>query len=93
VFARCGARTWLALVDAEPDQPGTAAPQGPDALAGLTETERRVAVLVAAGATNREIATRLFVSVKTVEAALTRIFRKLGVRSRVDVARLAARDR
>ena len=59
----------------------------------LTDIEREVAVLVAEGATSREIASRLFLSVKTVEAALTRTFRKLGVRSRVDVARVAVSGR
>ncbi len=49
-----------------------------------------VAALVMEGATNREIAARLFVSVKTVEATLTRVYRKLGIRSRVDIVRLAA---
>ncbi|MER5828585.1 helix-turn-helix transcriptional regulator, partial [Streptomyces mirabilis] len=37
-----------------------------------------------------EIAARLFISVKTVEATLTRVYRKLGIRSRVDIVRLAA---
>jgi DNA-binding CsgD family transcriptional regulator len=49
----------------------------------LTATEARVAELVAQGKTNDEVATELFVSKKTVEANLTRIYRKLGVRSRV----------
>ncbi|PRY33126.1 regulatory LuxR family protein [Pseudosporangium ferrugineum] len=57
---------------------GTAAP--PSDL-GLTSTEARIAGLVRDGASNREIATRLFLSVKTVEATLTRVYRKLGVRS------------
>jgi DNA-binding CsgD family transcriptional regulator len=52
--------------------------------------ERQVASLVMEGATNREIAARLFISVKTVEATLTRVYRKLGIRSRVDIVRLAA---
>ncbi|MBW8482869.1 helix-turn-helix transcriptional regulator [Actinomadura parmotrematis] len=103
VFSQARARPWLALVAADLDRardldhavragdpgPGRpAAPGGP--LGGLGETEARIALLVAEGATNREIAARLFVSVKTVEAALTRTYRKLGVRSRVDLARLAA---
>jgi len=52
----------------------------------LTETERRVAELVAAGYSNQETATELFMSVKTVEANLTRIYRKLSVRSRTELA-------
>ncbi|TLS42623.1 helix-turn-helix transcriptional regulator [Streptomyces montanus] len=56
----------------------------------LAATERQVASLVLEGATNREIAARLFISVKTVEATLTRVYRKLGIRSRVDIVRLAA---
>jgi DNA-binding CsgD family transcriptional regulator/tetratricopeptide (TPR) repeat protein len=53
----------------------------------LTESESRIAALAASGATNREIASQLFVSVKTVEANLSRTYRKLGVRSRVELAR------
>lgn len=53
----------------------------------LTPTEDRVARLVAEGRTNREVAGALFVSVKTVEANLTRIFHKLGIRSRADLIR------
>jgi DNA-binding CsgD family transcriptional regulator len=53
----------------------------------LTETERRVAALVAEGLANKEVAAALFVTVHTVEAHLSRIYRKLGVRSRRDLAR------
>ena len=52
----------------------------------LSATEDRVARLVAAGHTNREIASALFVSVKAVEANLTRIYAKLDVRSRTELA-------
>ena len=58
---------------------------GPDRT--LTPAERRIAELVAAGHTTPEIAAALFISVKTVEANLTRIYRKLGLRGRVDLAR------
>ena len=58
----------------------------------LTETESRIAALAASGATNREIAGLMFVSVKTVEANLSRCYRKLGVRSRVELARRLERD-
>ncbi|MFG2819021.1 LuxR C-terminal-related transcriptional regulator [Kitasatospora sp. NPDC048365] len=52
----------------------------------LTSAEQRCAELAAAGASNRDIATALTVSVKTVEATLTRIYRKLGLHSRVQLA-------
>ena len=45
-----------------------------------------MAELVAAGGTNREVADALFVSVHTVEANLKRIYRKLGIRSRTELA-------
>jgi DNA-binding CsgD family transcriptional regulator len=54
----------------------------------LTDTERRIAALVAQGATNREVAGALFVSVATVEAHLTRLYRKLEIRSRTELTRL-----
>jgi DNA-binding CsgD family transcriptional regulator len=56
--------------------------------AELTRMERRVAELVARGRRNREIAGELHVSVPTVEAHLTRIYRKLRVRSRTELARV-----
>jgi DNA-binding CsgD family transcriptional regulator len=52
----------------------------------LTATEERIARMVADGLTNREIADRVFLSPKTVEVNLTRIYRKLGVRSRAALA-------
>jgi DNA-binding CsgD family transcriptional regulator len=52
----------------------------------LTETERRVAELVGSGRSNQETAAELFMSVKTVEANLTRIYRKLSIRSRTQLA-------
>ena len=59
----------------------------PPATGDLTPTERRVAELVAEGRSNKEVAAALFVSVKTVEANLTRIYAKLGVHSRTEMAR------
>jgi DNA-binding CsgD family transcriptional regulator len=52
----------------------------------LTHAEERIARLVAAGRTNREVAEELGVSAKTVEWNLTRVYRKLGVRSRAELA-------
>ncbi|NED97321.1 AAA family ATPase [Phytoactinopolyspora alkaliphila] len=56
----------------------------------LTEAEQRIVRLVATGRRNREIAAELYVSVRTVETHLGRVFRKLGVRSRAELASLAA---
>jgi DNA-binding CsgD family transcriptional regulator len=53
----------------------------------LTATERRVAELAAEGRSNKEIARELFVTVKTVEANLSRVYAKLGIRSRAELAR------
>jgi DNA-binding NarL/FixJ family response regulator len=53
----------------------------------LTETESRVAGLVAQGLSNKEVASRLFVSVRAVEANLSKIYAKLGIRSRTELAR------
>jgi DNA-binding CsgD family transcriptional regulator len=54
---------------------------------GLTAAERRVAVLAAAGRTNREVAKELFLSERTVAGHLTHVYAKLGVRSRTELAR------
>jgi len=56
----------------------------------LTQTEQRVALLTAAGRTNAEVAAELGLTPKTVEWHLSRAFRKLGVRSRDDLAALLA---
>ena len=56
----------------------------------LTNAERQVAALVAAGKANRAVAAQLFTTVATVEAHLTRIYRKLSVRSRTELARRVA---
>jgi DNA-binding NarL/FixJ family response regulator len=53
----------------------------------LTQTETRVAELAASGFANREIAERAFLTTKAVEANLTRVYRKLGIRSRGGLAR------
>ncbi|MEK8227529.1 response regulator transcription factor [Oerskovia sp. M15] len=57
----------------------------------LTERELDVALLVVQGGSNREAAEQLYLSVRTVEVHLGRVFRKLGVRSRVELAVLAHR--
>jgi DNA-binding CsgD family transcriptional regulator len=84
VFDGLGAASWADKARAELARIGGRAP-APSSLA-LTPTEGRVAALVAAGGTNREVADALFVSVHTVEANLKRIYRKLGIRSRTELA-------
>jgi DNA-binding NarL/FixJ family response regulator len=66
-----------------------AAGAGPD---GLTAREQEVAELVAQGRSNKEVASALFLSEKTVEHHLSRIYAKLGVRSRTELARGLTRD-
>ncbi len=86
-FADLHARSWLAQVRAELAPEPVAATDDP-LLARLTDTEARIARLVCQGASNREVAERLYLSVKTVEATLTRIYRKLDVRSRTQLVTL-----
>lgn len=59
----------------------------PTRTSALTPVEEQVAALVAAGRTNREVARSLFLSVRTVESHLGRVYRKLGLRSRSELAR------
>ena len=84
-FSAMGATLWeaRALELLERLQPGRAAGR-------LTAAETRVAALVAKGMKNREIGQALFMSVATVEAHLTRNYRKLDIRSRTELARLVA---
>ena len=91
IFDGLGAALWAEKTRAELARIGGRAPSSLE----LTPTEDRVAVLVAGGSTNREVADALFISIHTVEANLKRIYRKLGVRSRTELAskfRSAPRD-
>ena len=82
IFAELGAGLWLER--ARRDLARTGLTRSFDR--ELTPTELRVAELAAAGARNKEIAGALFVSVKSVEANLSRVYAKLGIRSRVELA-------
>ncbi|HVT70571.1 MAG TPA: response regulator transcription factor, partial [Trebonia sp.] len=75
------------------DQGTAAGLQGADELArfGLTDREREVLVLVAAGRTNAEIAQALFISAKTASVHVSNILAKLGVSGRVEAAAVAHR--
>jgi DNA-binding CsgD family transcriptional regulator len=79
-YAAAGAVNWQTVVEA--DLARLHGGRG----AGLSETERRIVELVRSGATNREVAKTLFLSVKAVEANLTRLYRRLGVRNRAQLA-------
>jgi DNA-binding NarL/FixJ family response regulator len=85
-FERLGARPWTRRANAELAAAGERTRGSTNAAVPLTEREQSIAGCVANGLTNREIAAELFLSVKTVEFHLGRIFDKLGVRSRTQVA-------
>ncbi|MFG2115493.1 LuxR C-terminal-related transcriptional regulator [Streptomyces sp. NPDC048718] len=90
VFERAGAVPWTALaVEPHGGVPASEVPAHEEslpALSVLTEAELRLALLVGQGASNQEAAAKLYLSVKTVEARLTRIYQKLDVRSRAQLA-------
>lgn len=83
LFAGLGAKMWEQRAEAELARIGGRAPSGGE----LTPVERRVAELVAQGRTNKEVAGALFLSTRTVEGHLSRVYGKLGVHSRVELAR------
>jgi DNA-binding CsgD family transcriptional regulator len=76
IFDELGARLWAEKARAELNRISGRAPASEE----LTETERRVAELVACGRTNKQIAAELYMGVSTVEAHLSHVYRKLGVR-------------
>jgi DNA-binding NarL/FixJ family response regulator len=80
IFERLGAALWAEKARSELAR--THVRQAPDQ---LTPSEVQVARLAAAGLRNREIADRLFLSPRTVEANLARAYRKLGIRSRAEL--------
>ncbi|MFI9030815.1 LuxR C-terminal-related transcriptional regulator [Streptomyces sp. NPDC053560] len=97
-FEGCGARAWTEQTRAElratgdapaGTEPPAAGRAGP--LAELTPQQLRIARCVAEGATNREVALRLSVSPRTVDHHLRNVFAVLGVRSRLELARLVDR--
>ena len=82
-FEQLGAALWAERARKELGRIGGRAPS----FGALTPTEQRVAELVAEGRANREVAAALFVTERTVEGHLSKIYAKLGVRSRAELAR------
>jgi DNA-binding CsgD family transcriptional regulator len=88
VFEQLGARPWAAQARRLLGDSATA----PEPIA-LTRQERQVASLVGRGATNREAAEELFLSARTIDFHLRNIYKKLGIRSRTELAvKLAAQE-
>jgi DNA-binding NarL/FixJ family response regulator len=83
IFERLHAPLWADRARAELARANV----GPRQSGQLTPSEQRVAELAASGMRNRDVATELFISPKTVEANLARIYRKLGIKSRAELGR------
>ena len=92
IFESLGARPWADRVDRELVASGArsrrAAQAASAGLDALTPQELQIARAVAGGKNNGEVSAAFFVSRKTVEAHLTRIYRKLGIHSRVELTRV-----
>ena len=82
-FERAGAASWAAVAREELRRAGGRRANRDE----LTPTEQKVAELAASGLRNREIASRMFLSEKTVEANLSRVYGKLDIRSRAELGR------
>jgi DNA-binding NarL/FixJ family response regulator len=87
-FEQLGAPSWITRTRAELDRVGLRR-----APTELTPTERRVAELAASGLTNREVASKAFMSPKTVQANLARVYRKLGISSRAELGARMSEER
>jgi DNA-binding CsgD family transcriptional regulator len=81
-FAELGTPPWVERAEDELARLGGRSPAG----VVLTPSERRVAELVSEGLSNKEVAVRLVITVRTVEAHLSKIYAKLGLRSRTELA-------
>lgn len=86
MFDQLGTPLWSARARRELERVSAAGP----AAAGLTPSERLVAELAATGMRNREVAAALFISSKTVEANLARVYHKLGIHSRAELGQRMA---
>jgi DNA-binding CsgD family transcriptional regulator len=92
-FDRLDAAPWAARARTELAATGeSVAPRAQDGVGSLTPQELQLALVVGRGATNKETSAALFISPKTVEAHLHRIYVKLRIRSRTELAGLLARE-
>ena len=86
-FEEFGADLWVSRAEHELAANGERVhPRRPGPRSELTSQERRIVDLVSRGLSNREVAGQMFLSVNTIETHLRHIFRKLGVRSRTQLA-------
>jgi ATP/maltotriose-dependent transcriptional regulator MalT len=86
LYVGLGAQTYVERCDRELKAGGVKGPRGDRAPDRLTPQEEAVTALVAQGLSNKDVAAHLYVSPKTVQYHLTRIYTKLGVRSRAELA-------
>jgi DNA-binding NarL/FixJ family response regulator len=89
-FQRLGAQPWADKAHTELRATGSTVGRSADALPRLTPQELQVALVVGRGATNHEAAATLFLSQKTIEYHLSNIYRKTNIRSRSELAGIAA---
>ena len=87
-FEQLGAPLWAEKTRAELARIGGRSRSGGE----LTESEGRIAALVGEGRSNREVAAALFLTEHTVETVLSRVYRKLGIRSRTELANRLTRE-
>ena len=93
-FRALGAPRWEERAEAELRATGeTARKREPSTLDQLTPQELQIAALVGEGLTNREIAAQLFLSPRTIEYHLRKVFSKLGIGSRSELIRRGAPSR
>jgi DNA-binding NarL/FixJ family response regulator len=90
-FEALGAEPWVERANAELLATGeTARRRDPSTLDQLTPQERQVAGYVAQGLANKEVAAKLYLSPRTIDSHLRNVFVKLGITSRMQLARMAA---
>jgi DNA-binding NarL/FixJ family response regulator len=92
-FRRLGASSWADRARGELRAAGgSELQQSQKIMSALTPQERRIALAVSEGATNREVAAQLFLSPRTVDYHLRKIFQKTGISSRTGLVRLTLTD-